>query len=105
MYNQFMSSTQLNEILVRLEAAIPQLQTDYQIESIGVFGSYVKNKQTADSDLDILVSFHEVPSLFTFIELENRLTDLLGVKVDLVMEEALKPKIGERIMSEVVRVP
>ena len=46
-----------------------------------------------DSDLDILVTFKEVPGLFQYIELENVISDSLGIKVDLVMEDALKPGI------------
>ena len=99
-----MKSMHLQEIFDKIEAVLPEIRTQYYIESIGIFGSFVKNKQTEESDLDILVSFTEAPSLFTFIELENKLSDLLEIKVDLVMEDALKPKIGERILDEVVRL-
>ena len=71
---------------------------------MGVFGSYTRDEQSPSSDLDLLVTFHEPPSLLRFIELENYLSDLLGVKVDLVMKDALKPRIGERILNEVVTV-
>jgi predicted nucleotidyltransferase len=54
--------------------------------------------------LDILVTFSEMPSLLRFIELENDLSDRLGIKVDLVLREALKPAIGERVLHEVVPV-
>ena len=80
------------------------LVDQYQVESLGVFGSYVRDEQSSNSDLDLLVTFHEPPSLLRFIELENYLSDLLGVKVDLVMKDALKPRIGERILNEVVTV-
>ena len=46
----------------------------------------------------------EAPTLFEFVELEQRLSDLLGVRVDLVMRSALKPHIGQRILSEVVNL-
>ena len=80
------------------------LVDQYRVESLGVFGSYVRDEQSSNSDLDLLVTFHEPPSLLRFIELENYLSDLLGVKVDLVMKDALKPRIGERILNEVVTV-
>ena len=80
------------------------LVDQYQVEPLGVFGSYVRDEQSSNSDLDLLVTFHEPPSLLRFIELENYLSDLLGVKVDLVMKDALKPRIGERILDEVVTV-
>jgi hypothetical protein len=54
--------------------------------------------------LDILVTFHELPSLIKFVELENYLTDILGIKVDLVLKDSLKPEIGKRILSEVILV-
>jgi hypothetical protein len=56
------------------------------------------------SDVDILVRFDRSPRLFGFIELENYLTDLLGVSVDLVQADALKPGIRRRIMDEVMAV-
>jgi predicted nucleotidyltransferase len=56
------------------------------------------------SDLDILVTFYETIDLFTFVEFENYLTDILGVKVDLVMKEGIKPPLKERILNEAVYV-
>ncbi len=70
----------------------------------GVFGSYVRHEQRPDSDLDVLVTFREAPSLLKFIELENYLSGVLGVKIDLVMEDALKPHIGQHILNEAVAV-
>jgi len=99
-----MKPLQLDAIYNEIEAALPELRKQYHIKSIGLFGSFVKNKQKQDSDLDILISFTEIPGLFTFIELENKLSDLVGIKVDLVMEDALKPKIAERILNEVIRL-
>ena len=47
-----------------------------------------------------MITFNQVPSLFQFVALENHLSDELGVKVDLVMKDSLKPTIGKRIMEE-----
>ncbi len=76
----------------------------YGVEKLEVFGSYVRAEQKKDSDLDILVTFKEASSLLTFIAIENYLSDLLGIKVDLVMKDVLKPKIGERILREAIPV-
>jgi len=76
----------------------------YSIKSLGVFGSYVRGEQRRGSDLDILVSFNEAPSLLGFIRLERHLSEMLGIKVDLVIEDNLKPRIDEQILSEVVRI-
>lgn len=80
------------------------LSNRYGIKSMGVFGSYVRGEQRRGSDLDVLVSFDEAPSLLGFIRLERHLSEMLGIKVDLVIEDNLKPRIGERILSEVVRI-
>jgi hypothetical protein len=85
-----------------LRQNLPFLGERYQVESLGVFGSYVRNVQRVDSDLDLLVTFRRPPSLLQFIELENYLSDLLGVKVDLVMKDTLKHRIGKRILREVM---
>jgi hypothetical protein len=79
-----------------------ELRKRYKVKEIGVFGSYIKNKQKQVSDIDILVDFKEMPTLIKFINLENYLSDLLGVKVDLVMKKALKPNIGKVILDEVI---
>lgn len=76
----------------------------YNVEKLEVFGSYVRDEQNKDSDLDILVTFKEAPSLLTFIAIENYLSDLLKVKVDLVMKDSLKPKIGQQILREAIPV-
>lgn len=94
----------LEKILEILRRQIPVLAERYSVETLEVFGSYVRDEQRTDSDLDILVTFKEAPSLLIFIAIENYLSDLLGVKVDLVMKDSLKPKIGERILREAVPV-
>lgn len=94
----------LNNIIELLHQRLPLLAEKYRVKSLGVFGSYVRHQERPDSDVDLLVNFDETPSLLKFIELENHLTDLLGIKVDLVMQDALKPNIGKRIISEVIPV-
>ena len=95
---------ELLELMGVLRRQLPLLAQRYQVGSLGVFGSYVRDEQCTGSDLDLLVTFEEPPGLLKFIELENYLSDLLGVKVDLVMRTALKPRIGERILREVLPV-
>lgn len=92
----------LEEIKQQLLQQKSLLQERYQVKEIGVFGSYVRNEQTETSDVDVLVEFSRTPSLLKFINLENYLSDSLQVKVDLVHKSGLKPRIGERILAEVV---
>jgi len=96
--------SEISHILSRLRELLPMLSERYKVQELGVFGSYVRQEQRDDSDLDILVTFSEAPSLLKFIELENYLSDVFGVKVDLVMKDALKPAIGKEILKEVMRV-
>ncbi|MFZ2146528.1 MAG: nucleotidyltransferase family protein [Sedimentisphaerales bacterium] len=77
------------------------LEDKYHVHTLGIFGSYIHNEQAGDSDLDILVDFTAPISLFEFIDMEEELSGLLRVKVDLVSRNALKPYIGRRILSEV----
>ncbi len=78
-----------------------EFNENYKVKEIGIFGSYVRGEQQEKSDLDILVEFYETIGLFKFVALERYLSQLLGVKVDLVMKSALKPRIGRRILKEV----
>ena len=93
------------KLMEMLHQQLPLLTERYQVKSLGVFGSYVRQEEWSDSDLDLLVTFDELPSLLRFIELENYLTDVLGMTVDLVMQDTLKRRIGERVLNEVVVNP
>ena len=94
----------IQEILQILKNEMPSLSKKYQIKSLSVFGSYVRDEQNQNSDLDILVSFNEIPSLLEFMQLENYLSDLIGIQVDLVMEKSLKDKVSKVIIQEAVSI-
>jgi hypothetical protein len=79
-----------------------ELRRRFKVKTIGVFGSYARGEQKGSSDVDVLVEFGQAVGLFQFMALENYLSDLVGVKVDLVSKKALKPHISERILAEVV---
>ena len=98
------SQNNLEAVLHTLKAVLPDLEKSHGVKSLGVFGSYARGESKRRSDLDLLVEFNRVPTMFEFVRLERHLTDILGVKVDLVMKTALKPEIGKRILSEVVPV-
>ena len=83
-----------------------ELRQKYKIKEIGIFGSYVRGEQKKQSDIDILVEFEETAdlSLLDFIGIENYLSDVLGIKVDLVEKHTLKPRIGKHVLEEVVNI-
>ena len=95
---------ELEEIRRKLVELKPVMKENFKVKTIGLFGSYVKGREKEKSDLDILVEFEEPISLLKFIALENYLSDSVGVKVDLVEKSALKPRIGKRVLKEVVNV-
>lgn len=95
---------QLQEIITILRQHVPQLRERYKLKSLGLFGSYVHGAQLKRSDLDVLVDFEEAPSLLELSALQRHLSELVGVKVDLVLKRTLKPAIGEVILSEAVYV-
>jgi uncharacterized protein len=78
-----------------------ELESRYGVQQLGLFGSYVKERQRKRSDIDILVTFSRDIDLFDFLDLREYLENRLKNKVDLVMATALKPTIGKRILAEV----
>ncbi|MHC4144542.1 MAG: nucleotidyltransferase family protein [Planctomycetota bacterium] len=91
----------IDEIKKALREYKTVLNDKYHVSTLGIFSSYVRNEQAGDSDLDILVDFTTPISLFEFIDLEEELSGMLHIKVDLVSRNALKPYIGKRILNEV----
>jgi len=90
-------ASSLDCIIRQLRQELPRLSDHYDVEYLAVFGSYARNTQHKESDLDILVGFRVIPGLVKYISLEQHLSDLLGIPVDLVMESTLKPEIAARI--------
>lgn len=94
----------LKEIRNILKSHKEEIQARYGVKEFGIFGSVVRDEQKETSDVDILVELGTPIGLIEFVGLKNYLSDLLEVNVDLVMKRALKPKISERILKEVVYV-
>jgi uncharacterized protein len=92
----------LDEVIVSLRRIQPDLRRRYPIRRLGIFGSYVRGEQTEASDLDVIVDLDEGIGLLELAGLQQDLSDALGVRVDLVMKDALKRRIGQRILSEAV---
>ena len=80
---------------------MPQLRAQYNMTALGILGSRVRRSNRSDSDLDLLVSFSRPPGMLAFLKLEQELSDRLGLKVDLVMPDALDSRVAEQIAAEV----
>jgi len=102
-----MGKNQIEKELVikKLKEIKDYLRKEYGIENIGLFGSLVRNEQNESSDIDLLIEIQaEMLSLIKYMKLKFFLEDVLGRKVDLVLNRAIKPRLRERILREVIYV-
>ncbi len=95
---------EIEAIFERINSHMDVLTGKYHVKEIGVFGSVIRGEQERGSDVDILVEFTKTPGFFKFIDLEEYLSDILGVKVDLVSKNGIKVSFRENILNEVVCV-
>lgn len=93
----------LEQVREKLREELPSLRQRFSVKSLAVFGS-VARRDPQPNDLDLLVEYYEIPGLIEFIALENYLSDLFGIKVDLVMLDGMRPRISQRVVKEMVTV-
>jgi predicted nucleotidyltransferase len=79
------------------------LRNRFKVKKLGIFGSYARNAQRQNSDIDILVKVGAI-DLFEFMSLKEYLTKLLGAEIDLVSDKALKHRIGRHILEEAIYI-
>lgn len=96
--------TVLHKKMAQIKDKLEFLQQVYSVKTIAFFGSIVRNDFNQESDIDIMVEFSEPISFFKFIELERHLSSVLGVKVDLVTKNGIKPTVKSSILNEAVYV-
>jgi len=92
------------EILKKLKKLKDEIKRNYKVKSIGLFGSYINNKQKKASDIDFLVEFEDNADLFHSIGLSLFLEDQFNKKVDVISKPTLKKELRERILQEVIYV-
>lgn len=85
----------------KLKSLKPILKEKFKVKQIGIFGSYVRGEESEDSDIDILVEFYE-PIGWEFFDFKEFLEEILGKEVDLVTVRALKPRVRDKILKEVL---
>jgi uncharacterized protein len=92
-------------ILQTLVAHQGQLAT-YGVKKIGLFGSYVRNEATENSDIDLLVDMEkDKKTLKNFLALNFYLEDIFDKKVELITTQSLSPYIGPHILNTVEYAP
>jgi len=93
-----MDQSEINNVL------IDRLKKSHALKA-GIFGSFARGENKKDSDIDVLVKFKKSPSLLTLIKLENELTEILGIKIDLVTTGAIKNKrIRKSIEKDLIKL-
>jgi predicted nucleotidyltransferase len=91
-----MTKEEINKVLFLNRETLKK----YRVKSISLFGSYVRNEQKEESDIDFLVDFQEGATLFDFVELQDSLSELLAKKVSIVSRRGLSKYIGPYILKE-----
>ena len=94
----------LNEIRRVLSVQKKSLCERYQITELGVFGSYARGEQTETSDVDILVDYEVAPTFVMLVELRDYLSEVFGLKVDIVTKNGLKFRIRDRVLAEAIYI-
>ena len=93
------------DLKAKLEDKKDHLQKVFHIKEIGLFGSFVKGAQSRKSDIDVLVEFQKGhKDFFNYMRLKYYLEEMLGREVDLIIKGAIKPRLKEKILNEVVYV-
>lgn len=92
----------LDEIQKILKPNMATFREDYQVTSLGIFGSYARGEQSEDSDVDILIDYEKAPTLSKLVDLRIVLGELTGVQIDLVTKNGLRPRIREQVLADVI---
>ncbi|KJU81776.1 nucleotidyltransferase [Candidatus Magnetobacterium bavaricum] len=79
-----------------------ELKERFGVTGIGIIGSFARGEQTPESDLDVLVSMDISVSLLEWAGAVNYLSTLLGIKVDVVPVQDIRPELKQTIMQEVI---
>lgn len=104
--NSIKNNQSLDWIVATLKNSLKFLKKKYNVKSLEIFGSYAKNLQNENSDLDLLVEFSDESEIgiFEFVRLENEISELLNLKIDLVIKDSIKEKLKISILSNLIPI-
>lgn len=105
-YNKFMQEKvySIEEIKDIINSHREMLEQKYSVKNFLLFGSYAKNLQTSNSDIDLLVSFEKPIDMFDFIDLQDYLASLFKKKIDLGTINGLKSFVKKSILGEAIKI-
>ena len=102
-----MANKTREDILGILREQLPELSSQYGVKKIGIFGSFSRNQQQADSDVDVIVEFNK-PIGLKFVQLADYLEQLLGRRTDVLTPDGLRAirntEITQAIQGSIVYV-
>ncbi len=93
--------TTLTQIKNKLTVLKPILQEKYPLESIAIFGSYARNEQTEESDVDVMVELNGEMGV-QFLDMADEIEEYLGIKTDVIKKQYIKPKFYQRIENNLI---
>jgi predicted nucleotidyltransferase len=96
-----MTKEQIIKVLRNLKT---EISGNYKAEIKGIFGSYAREEQSHDSDIDILVEFHMGATLLDLARLNSFLEERLQIKVDVVSQRAIRKEIEGEIYKDLISV-
>jgi predicted nucleotidyltransferase len=92
------------EVIKCLKEKFGEIRQRFSVAKLSIFGSFARGEGSAQSDLDVLVAFEQKATFDLFMDLKFYLEELLGIKVDLVTDKALRPRIRQAIEKELIDV-
>jgi len=104
-YNTNMQDNKIytvEEIRNILQDSKDYFEEKYFVEKFLLFGSYAKNKQTLNSDIDLLVKFKQPIDFFEFIDLQDYISGLFNKRIDLGTVDGLKKFVKDQILREAI---
>ena len=87
-----------------IKEELPFLKATYHVKSISIFGSYAREEQTTESDLDLLVEFSQPIDYFSLFDLEDYISQKVGIKTEIVTPRALKEIVKQTINGDLINV-
>ena len=81
-----------------------ELEEKYKVKTIALFGSYLRDEQTEKSDVDLLVEYKSSISLLHLVATQNYLSDIIGIKVDIVPKEDIREELKDVILGQAVLI-
>ena len=94
---QYRSLSECVAVLRECQSELHKREHEYAIDSLAIFGSVARRQNRLQSDIDILIHFSKLPSLFELVRIELFLAQKLNMRVDLAVENGIEPEFAARI--------